>query len=83
MDMPQPFASALAVPLTVGPDTWQMYVYHAVCRDDSWVVDLVLVGPRTHTLRISTEARQEPQIAAQTVIGLAREWLLSQDQKES
>ena len=76
--MPQPF-SAPAVPLTVGRDTWQMYVYHAVCRDHSWVVDLVLVGPQTHTLRISTEAREEPKTAAQAVIGLAREWLLSQD----
>jgi hypothetical protein len=83
MGMSQPFTSALAVPITVGTNTWQMYVYHAVCRDDSWVVDLVLVGPQTHTLRISTEARQEPRIAAQTVVGLAREWLLSQNQKES
>ena len=82
MDMPQPFTAALSVPITVGTDTWQMYVYHVVCRNGSWVVDLVLVGPRTHTLRISTEARQEPKIAAQTVISLAREWLLSENHDE-
>jgi hypothetical protein len=72
--------AALPVPITIGTDTWQMYVYHAVCRDESWVVDLVLVGPRTYTLKISTGGRQEPEIAAQTVISLARDWLLSENQ---
>ena len=83
MDMAQPFRSALSVPITVGTDTWQMSVYRAVRRDDSWVVDLVLVGPRTHTLSVSTGARQGPEIAAQTVVSLAREWLLRENQKES
>ena len=82
MDMPQPFTSALSVPITVGTDTWQMYVYHVACRDENWVVDLVLVGPRTYTLRISTGGRQEPERAAQTVISLAREWLLSENHSE-
>lgn len=60
-----------------------MDVSSAVCRDEKWVVDLVLVGPRTYTLNISTDAGEEPEMAAQTVIGLVRAWLLTEKQRES
>jgi hypothetical protein len=79
--MAQPFPPGLTVPLTVGTDVWRMNVHGAVCRDDKWVIDVVLVGPRTHTLSISTHAPEEPEIAAQTVISLVRAWLSSGDSK--
>jgi hypothetical protein len=81
--MAEPFISAFSVPITVGTDIWRMDVSRAVRRDEKWVVDLVLVGPRTYTLNISTDAHEEPEIAAQTVIGLVRAWLLTEKQKES
>jgi hypothetical protein len=80
--MAEPFISAFSVPITVGTDIWRMDVSRAVRLDEKWVVDLVLVGPRTYTLNISTDAH-EPEIAAQTVIGLVRAWLLTEKQKES
>ena len=76
--MEQPFSSPFAVPITVGTHVWQMRVRSAVCRDDKWVVDLVLVGPRTYSLSISTETPQKPENAAQTVIGVVREWLVKE-----
>ena len=82
MRMAQPFPAGLSFPLTVGTDIWRMNVHSAVCRDEKWVVDVVLVGPRTYTLSISTDAGEEPEIAAQTVVTLVREWLLNENQKE-
>ena len=79
--MAQPFASGLSVPLTVGTDLWRMNVYRAVCRDDKWEIDVDLVGPRTYTLSMSTDAAEEPEIAAQTVVSLVREWLARENQK--
>ena len=76
--MNQPFSSPFAVPITVGAHVWQIQVRSAVCRDDKWVVDLVLVGPRTYSLSISTETPQKPENAAQTVIGVVREWLVKE-----
>jgi hypothetical protein len=81
--MARPFTAAFSVPITVGADLWRMDVSRAVRRDEQWVVDLVLVGPRTYTLNIATDAQEEPEIAAQTVIGLVRAWLLAEQQKES
>jgi hypothetical protein len=82
MDMARPVTSALSVPIKVGGATWRMHVHGAVCRNNRWIVDLVLVGPQTHTLSVSTVAGQEPEIAAQAVISVVREWLLSENQNE-
>ena len=82
MPSEQPFIPAFSVPITVGTNVWQMQVRSAVCRDDKWVVDLVLIGPRTYSLSISTETPQKPENAAQTVIGVVREWLLKEAARE-
>lgn len=72
-------ASEHYLSLTVGGDTWNLYVFgiNRVNRDS--FIQVALVGPRVCTVTVRTSASAAAGTKARQVLAAIREWLLSND----
>ena len=67
------------IALTVGAETWRVYVFGVTRVARDLFFQLALVGTRFCTATVRIEAARDRHVAAREVIALLRGWLSSSD----
>jgi hypothetical protein len=67
------------LPIAIGKDTWDVYVFGVTRVQHDWFVQMAIVGPRACMATARVDASGGRAAAAREIIRLVREWLLDDD----
>ena len=74
-------ASEQHLSLTVGGDTWNLYVFGVNRVNHDSFVQIALLGPRVCTVTVRADAAAAPGAKARQILEAIRGWLLSGDDR--
>ena len=67
------------LPIIVGPDIWDLYVFGVTRVGRDWWVEIAAVGPRACTVTVRVDSANGRAAAAHQIIGLVTAWLLEDE----
>jgi hypothetical protein len=77
MELDRQLTGAKPLPLAVGADIWDLYVFGATRVNRDWFVQLAVIGPRVCTVTVRVAPTGGLAAASHDILSLVREWLLA------
>ena len=65
--------------LSIGPDSWNLYIYGVTPVGRDMFLQLALLGPRVCTLTVRAPAPIGNVVTARRILAVIHDWILSDD----